>query len=103
MASFVWTLHDNGFQGEVMRYWAIAITVIVALLMVSNLRYTSFKGRGGPQGERVPFWTLLLVVAALIALALYPPETLLIVFGLYALSGPVMALVRRRRSNTESV
>ncbi|MBE2210114.1 MAG: CDP-diacylglycerol--serine O-phosphatidyltransferase, partial [Xanthomonadaceae bacterium] len=75
MASLVWTLHDNGFQGEAMRYWAIAVTVVVGLLMVSNLRYTSFKGRGGPQGERVPFWTLLLVVAALIALALYPPET----------------------------
>ncbi|MBE2210034.1 MAG: CDP-diacylglycerol--serine O-phosphatidyltransferase, partial [Xanthomonadaceae bacterium] len=50
----------------------------------------------------VPFWTLLLVVAALIALALYPPETLLIVFGLYALSGPVLAVVRRRRSAAET-
>ena len=85
-----------------MRYWAVAVTVIAAGLMVSNLRYTSFKGRGGPQGERVPFWTLLLVVAALIALALFPPETLLVVFGLYALSGPVMAIVRRRRSGVET-
>ncbi|SIP88757.1 CDP-diacylglycerol--serine O-phosphatidyltransferase [Solilutibacter tolerans] len=101
MASFVWTLHDFGWQGEVMRYWAIAITVLAALLMVSNFRYSSFKGRGGAQGERVPFWTLLLVVAALIALALYPPQTLLLVFGLYALSGPVMAIMRRRGSGAE--
>ena len=101
MASFVWTLHDYGWQGEVMRYWAVAVTVTAAVLMVSNLRYTSFKGRGGPQGERVPFWTLLLVVAALIALALFPPETLLVVFGAYALSGPVMALMRRRRTGAE--
>lgn len=102
MSSFVWTLHDYGWQGETMRYWAIAVTVIAALLMVSNLRYTSFKGRqSGPQGERVPFWALLLVVAALIALALYPPQTLLIVFGLYALSGPVMALLRLRRGGRE--
>ena len=102
MASFVWTLHDYGWSGEVMRYWAVAVTVIAAGLMVSNLRYTSFKGRGGPQGERVPFWTLLLVVAALIALALFPPETLLVVFGVYALSGPVMAIMRRRRSGVET-
>ena len=73
------------------------VTVVVALLMVSNIRYTSFKGgRTGPQGERVPFWALLLVVAALIALAMYPPQTLLLVFALYALSGPVTGLWRRR-------
>lgn len=103
MASFVWTLHDEGWQGASMRYWAIGVTVAAALLMVSNLRYTSFKGsRRGAQGERVPFGMLLLVVAALIALALYPPQTLLAVFGLYALSGPLMALLRRRRRGTES-
>ena len=34
-------------------------------------------------------------------LALYPPQTLLIVFGLYALSGPVMAITRRRRGGRE--
>ena len=103
MASFVWTLHDEGWQGASVRYWAIGVTVAVALLMVSNLRYTSFKGsRRGAQGERVPFGTLLLVVAALIALALYPPQTLLAVFGLYALSGPLMALLRRRRRSAES-
>ena len=39
--------------------------------------------------------------AALIALALYPPQTLLLVFGLYALSGPVMAIMRRRGSGAE--
>ncbi len=101
MASFVWTLHDFDIKGESMRLAAIALTVVLALLMVSNFRYTSFKGRGGAQGERVPFWSLLLMVAALIALALYPPQTLLAVFALYALSGPVMALFRRRRAVRE--
>ena len=98
MASFVWTMHDHGWQGSELRHAALAVTVVAALLMVSNLRYTSFKGKGsGPQGERVPFFALLGVVAALIALALYPPQTLLAVFSLYALSGIVMALLRHRR------
>ena len=97
MASLVWTLHDFGWQGEALRHAAIAPTAGVALLMVSNLRYPSFKGRrSGAQGERVPFWTLLLVMGALIALALYPPQTLLAVFGLYALVTPVAPLLRRR-------
>lgn len=97
MASFVWTLHDFEWQGAALRLPAMVVTVVVALLMVSNIRYPSFKGgRTGPQGERVPFWALLLVVAALIALAMYPPQTLLLVFALYALSGPVTGLWRRR-------
>ena len=36
-------------------------------------------------------------VAALIALALYPPQTLLVVFVGYALSGPVAAVLRYRK------
>ncbi|RMH93436.1 CDP-diacylglycerol--serine O-phosphatidyltransferase [Lysobacter pythonis] len=99
MASFVWTMHDYALEGAALRYPALAVTVVAALLMVSNIRYTSFKGRrSGPQGERVPFFVLLIVVAALIALALYPPETLLAVFVLYAMSGPVMSLSRRRKA-----
>lgn len=98
IASFVWTLHDYDIIGRNLRYAALAVTVLAALLMVSNIRYTSFKGRRtGPQNERVPFFVLLLVVAVLIALALYPPQTLLVVFVGYALSGPVLAMLRRRR------
>lgn len=100
MMSFVWTLHDYALEGAPLRWAACAVTVAMALLMVSNFRYTSFKGgKPGEQGERVPFFFLLVVVVALIALALYPPQTLLAVFGLYALSGPVTALLRRVRGS----
>lgn len=103
MSSFVWTLHEYDLEGVELRYPAVAVTVVAALLMVSNLRYTSFKGRrSGVQGERVPFRTLLMVVAALIALAMYPAETLLLVFALYALSGPVSALWRLRGTGAAS-
>ncbi|MGY0505542.1 CDP-diacylglycerol--serine O-phosphatidyltransferase [Luteimonas sp. e5] len=101
MASTVWTLESWDLAGEDMRLLALAVTVASGLLMVSNLRYSSFKGsRSGPQGERVPFFVMLLVVVALIALALYPPETLLLVFVLYALSGPLAWLWRLRRRST---
>ena len=98
LAGFVWTFHGLGWtDGDELSLPVLALTVIVALLMVSRVRYTSFKGSGeGPRSERVPFMMLVGVVIALIALALAPARTLLCVFGLYALSGPVMMLVRRR-------
>lgn len=97
MASFVWTLHDYDVAGRGLRYAALAVTVAVALLMVSNIRYTSFKGsQRGEQGERVPFFFLPILLGVLIALALYPPQTLLLVFTVYALSGPLMRVFGKR-------
>jgi len=97
MASFVWTLHDLGWTGEELRFAALAVTVVAGLLMVSRIRYSSFKGSGsGPRSDRVPFFALLIVVAALIALWIDPPKTLLTVMVLYALSGPALWLRRRR-------
>ena len=97
MASSVWTFHSLDLSGEALRYAALAITVVSGLLMVSQFRYTSFKGSGsGPGSDRVPFFALLLVVAALIALWIDPPKTLLAVLGAYALSGPTLWLWRLR-------
>src|SRR5690606_1560928 len=96
MASFVWTCHELGYAGEDLRYGALAVTVIAGLLMVSRLRYSSFKGSGsGAKAERVPFVALLIALGVLIALWLDPPKTLLAAAALYALSGPVMWFRRR--------
>lgn len=96
MASFVWTMHDFGLSGADYRYAAVAVTVCAALLMVSRIRYTSFKGGSGPKSDRVPFFALLIAVAALVALVIDPPRVLLAAAVLYALSGPVVGMRRRR-------
>lgn len=96
MASSVWTLHSLGYSGGSLRYVALAITVVAGLLMVSRVRYTSFKGGTGPRADRVPFVALLIAVAALIALWIDPPITLLAVSVAYAVSGPVQWAWRRR-------
>lgn len=103
VASFVWTCVDNGWVGRDLRYVALGVTVAAALLMVSRLRYFSFKA-GGPRNDRVPFLTGFVVVAALVGIAVYPPGVLLAICGLYAFSGPVLALYRRvRRLPAEGV
>jgi len=69
--------------------------VTAGLLMVSRLRYNSFKG-AGPRSDRVPFVTLVVALGILIALWVDPPKTLLVASVLYALSGPVLWFWRRK-------
>ena len=77
---------------------ALAVTLAAGLLMVSRIRYTSFKGGSGPKSDRVPFFALLIVVVVLIALAIDAPKTLLTATVLYALSGPLLWFRRRKLS-----
>ncbi len=96
MMSFVWTMNNLNFSGDELRYFAVALTVLCALLMVSRVRYSSFKGgaksdaNSGLKSERVPFWVLLLIVLVLAALLVNPPIVLLALTSSYALSGPGM-------------
>ena len=103
MASFVWVCQEFGWSGEELRYAALALTVVAGLLMVSRLRYTSFKGSGsGPKADRVPFFALVIALAILIALWVAPAVTLLTASTLYALSGPVLWLRRRHPSGQDA-
>ncbi|GAB1594572.1 CDP-diacylglycerol--serine O-phosphatidyltransferase [Lysobacter sp. PAGU 2638] len=100
VSSFVWTCDKFEFAGRDLRYVALGVTVVAALLMVSRMRYSSFKG-GGPRNDRVPFLAIVIVVAVLVAVAIDPPTVLLGVFALYALSGPAYWVWRRTRRPAE--
>ena len=103
VASFVWVCHEFGWSGADLRYVALAVTVAAGLLMVSRLRYNSFKGSGsGPKADRVPFFVLVLLLIVLIALWIAPAVTLLTTSALYALSGPLFWFRRRNIPDMES-
>jgi CDP-diacylglycerol--serine O-phosphatidyltransferase len=71
------------------------VTLLAALLMVSNIRYYSFKGldfRG-----RVPFAVILAVVLLFVVIASNPDLVLLCIAGIYATSGPTQWLWRHRQ------
>ena len=61
--------------------------------MVSKFSYNSFKQMNleGP----VKFATFILVPLGFVLIARYPPISLLVIFGGYALSGPLLWLYRR--------
>lgn len=98
MMAFVWSMDDFGFSGERLRYAATALTVACGLLMVSRVRYTSFKGE--KKNERVPFWVMLLIVVFLAALVVDAPRVLLLVAASYALSGPLAWAWQKARRRT---
>jgi CDP-diacylglycerol--serine O-phosphatidyltransferase len=103
MGCAVWVLHDMGFDGAQMPIElgaAMAVlTTVVAVLMVANVRYYSFKGVD-LQG-RVPFVVMFLIVLVFGLVTLDPPKILLLASLTYAISGPVMALRKLRGSASD--
>jgi len=110
IGGMVWVGDDYGLRESVGMAVSVAIlTVIVALLMVSNVRYRSFKDLD--LRNRVPFVTVLLLVLTFAFVSIDPPQVLFALFFGYALSGPVNTLIflrkrkqilRRRRQRSEA-
>lgn len=95
IASMVWIGSNYEIEGLYFAIPAAMMTVFVGALMVSTIRYSSFKSidfKG-----RVPFVNVVVTVLLLTALALYPPEMLFSVFFIYAVSGPIMTLWQLRQ------
>ncbi len=95
IAGLVWFGADTGADGASLNLPVLALTTAIALLMVSNFRYHSFKGfdlRG-----KVPFITVLVMVFVLVFVSSYPPQILFLGFFAYAVSGPLLTLVELRR------
>ncbi len=95
IACTVWVWVDYGGEPGPTKLAASlvgAVTLVTALLMVSNFRYFSPKVLGFK--GRVPFITLVFVVLAFSLLLLHPPTVLLVLFSGYALSGPVTEVYR---------
>lgn len=96
IAGAVWVAVSQGWSGSDLAWLAGIVTVLCGLLMVSNIKYHSFKQvdfRG-----KVPFIVVVgIMVFFAVVLALTAP-VLFAIFAGYALSGPVMWLWQRRQS-----
>ncbi|MCH8553204.1 MAG: CDP-diacylglycerol--serine O-phosphatidyltransferase [Natronospirillum sp.] len=102
VAGTIWAFNEMGFQGEELAWLMVVLVPGLGCLMVSNIRYYSFKDIG-LRGS-IPFTAVLLVILAFVVVAVDPPIVLLLLFIGYAASGPVMEIWRRmkRRSQTET-
>lgn len=95
VSAYVWLCQSASIHNPLLIDFTAILTVVLALLMVSNIRYYSFKEidfKG-----KVPFIYLLLVVIAFVFIAANPAIVLLVIFVSYALSGPICCLLTRYR------
>lgn len=93
VASMVWYFSD--YQPH--NFFSLTLLAIITLglsaCMVSSILYRSFKEIN--LKDKTSFISLFIVVLIFIAISLNPPLILLLIFTLYALSGPLFALQRR--------
>ena len=99
IAGMVWGGHAYELTGRAMNITAWVVTLLMGLLMVSNIRYHSFKGLN--LKDKVPFVAMLLIVLVMVLVSYDPPVVLFSVFALYALSGPVLTVLQLRQRREE--
>ena len=94
LATLVWTILDNTSEtyGVEIGVPVACLTAVLALLMVSNIRYYSPKNMDG--AGRVPFVYMFVIILLFVVVAYYPPGMLLLIGLVYAVSGPIQALLR---------
>ncbi len=85
VAGVIWTANDSDMSGSSLAVVMTLLVPIVGFLMVSNVKYLSFKDLN--LKGRVPFVVLLVAVLALVIAALEPAIVLMGLFCLYGLWG----------------
>lgn len=95
--AFVWSATNLGFSGAQLMFVTAPLVAIAGLLMVSRVRYFSFKA--WPKNDRVSFLWIIAAVLILAALAIKPEYVLFALAAVYVVSGPVITLygLRQRR------
>jgi CDP-diacylglycerol---serine O-phosphatidyltransferase len=95
VAAFVWFSSEWREPGLIGLIVAFAVTMVAGALMVSRFRYYSFKDIN--LGGHIPFRYFVLVPLGFVLIAAKPPVMLFVLFGTYALSGPLWWLTQRMR------
>lgn len=99
LVGFVWWGDDGAWVRGDISWIATVLTIAAGLLMVSNVRYSSFKDQD--LKGKVPFFKILLMVAVFVLVAMDPPRVLFFIALIYAASGPVLTLVQLRQRRAE--
>jgi CDP-diacylglycerol--serine O-phosphatidyltransferase len=93
--------YPQGLRTSEQALLALAMVLVPAFLMVSRIRFRSFKTIN--LSRRHSYMTLIAGAAVLAAIATHPQSVLVLMSYLYLLSGPVGWLVQRLRRRTGAV
>jgi len=87
MVGMIWVLNDLDVSGKAIQIPALIMTISAGLLMVSNVKYNSFKDFD--LKNKVPHLAILGVVLVFALVQVDPPKILFSIFLVYSLSGPI--------------
>ncbi|MDF1684653.1 MAG: CDP-diacylglycerol--serine O-phosphatidyltransferase [Legionellaceae bacterium] len=99
VASFVWVCNTGSGAGLFAGWIAIGFLLSVAALMVSNVRYYSFKELD--LKGKIPFLHVLVIVLVFAAIAISPAIMLFVTSLGYALSGPLHTLLGLKKARVK--
>ncbi len=97
VAGFIWVLDSRGLPGKEISILALILTLAAGVLMVSNVRYRSFKDFNAR--KRIPFMAMLVIPLVFVLIYLDPPQVLFGAALIYGASGPVLSLIDYFRSD----
>ena len=96
LGGLVWLgSNHNFYDGPTMQFVCFSITIVMGLLMVSNIRYHSFKEFD--LKNRIPFVAFLIIVPVFFLIAVETALVLFLMAVVYASSGPVITLILLRK------
>ncbi len=93
MVGMVWMFSVLGISGEEVQIPALFMTLFAGLLMVSNIKFYSFKDFDFR--SKVPHLFILGVALVFALTAIAPSKVLFAVFLIYAFSGPVFWIIEK--------
>lgn len=94
LMSTIWFCVDHGISGSSVEWLILLETVLLGILMFSQVRYFSFKS--WPRRERVPTAWIFLLVLLIVFLAMDPPSVMMTFGIVYVISGVVITFIGRR-------
>jgi CDP-diacylglycerol--serine O-phosphatidyltransferase len=86
----IFLLYRLDVRGEVTNLFILLLIYVLAFLMVSNIRYPSFKNL--ELLKRKPFSTLVAMILVIVVVVAEPAVMLFIFAAVYLLLGPVSAV-----------
>ena len=89
---YAWLIESSSIVVLNVSILSLSLLLILSVLMISNITYYSFKDID--KRHKVPHISLFLIVLGLSFISFDPPKVLLSFFILYALSGPILLIIR---------
>jgi len=96
---WAWNFEATDITGQSMSWISAAATFSMAVLMVSNIKFRSFKDFD-PK-NKIPFFVLIALLMVFVLIYIDPPRVLFLIALIYTVSGPVGWLLKRRKGVKE--